>query len=72
MMTLLEPDRDQIEIFADAMFRHASSDGFVSLRSFTHNNKPFGFEVVGLNGGLRPLFDAAQDRARRAAQATEP
>jgi AAA domain len=69
---LLEPDRDQIEIFADAMFRHAASDGYVSLRSFIHNNKPFQFEVVGLNAGLRPLFDAAQDRARRAAQASEP
>ena len=71
-MTLLEPDRDQIEIFADAMFRHAGVDGFVSLRSFTHDNNPFGKpEAIGLNDGLRPLFDAAEDRARRAAQAPE-
>ena len=71
-MTLLEPDRDQIEIFADAMFRHAGADGSVSLRSFTHENKPFGKpEAIGLNNGLMPLFDAAEDRARRAAQARE-
>jgi hypothetical protein len=72
MTLLLEPDRDQIEIFADAMFRHAGGDGFVSLRSFTHDNKPFGKpEIISLHDGLRPLFDATEDRARRAAQAPE-
>ena len=30
---MLEPDRNQIEIFVDAIFRHAKA-GFVSLRSF--------------------------------------
>ena len=30
--TMLEPDRDQIEIFVDAIFRHAKA-GFVSLRA---------------------------------------
>jgi hypothetical protein len=70
-MTLLELDRDQIEIFTDALFRHVGSDGFVSLRAFTHDNKPFCAEAIGLNHGLKPLIDAAQDRARRAAQAKE-
>src|SRR6201987_1826301 len=70
-MTLLEPNRDQIEIFADPMFRHAGVDGFVSLRSFTHDTKPFGRpEAIGLNQGRRPLFDAGEDRARRAGEAT--
>jgi hypothetical protein len=71
MPTLLEPDRDQIEIFTDALFRHVDSEGFVSLRAFTHDNKPFCTEAIGLNHGLKPLVDAAQDRARRAAQARE-
>jgi hypothetical protein len=71
MTLLLEPDRDQIEIFTDALFRHVGSDGFVSLRAFTHDNKPFCTEAIGLNHGLKPLMDAAQDRARRAAQARE-
>ena len=30
---MLEPDRDQLEIFVDAIFRHAKN-GFVSLRAF--------------------------------------
>ena len=31
---MLEPDRDQIEVFADAIFRHAGTQGFVTVRSF--------------------------------------
>jgi hypothetical protein len=60
MTTLLEPDRDQIEIFTDALFRHVDSEGFVSLRAFTHDNKPFCTEAIGLNHGLKPLVDAAK------------
>jgi hypothetical protein len=29
---VLEPDRNQIEIFVDAIFRHAAPEGFVSVR----------------------------------------
>jgi hypothetical protein len=36
-MTLLEPDRDQIEIFVDAVFRRVGREGFVSLRTFKDN-----------------------------------
>jgi hypothetical protein len=36
---MLEPDRDQMEIFIQAMFRHCGSDGFVSLRAFTEGGK---------------------------------
>ena len=33
MTTLLEPDRDQIEMFVNAIFRHAKL-GYISLRAF--------------------------------------
>jgi hypothetical protein len=31
----LQPDRDQLEIFVQGLFRHASPQGIVSLRSFS-------------------------------------
>ena len=40
-MTALEPDRDQIEIFVDALFRHAPENTYVSLRAFGHDNSVF-------------------------------
>jgi hypothetical protein len=33
-MTPLEPDRPQIKLFVDALFKHAVAQSFVSLRSF--------------------------------------
>ena len=72
MTTLLQPDRDQIERFGDATLRHVGHDGFVSLRSFDMKNNPFIIQCVGLNDGLVPLFDAAEDIARRCAQAAKP
>jgi hypothetical protein len=30
----MQPNRDQLEIFVDGLFRHASPQGFVSLRAF--------------------------------------
>jgi hypothetical protein len=30
----MQPDREQIEMFVDGLFRHASPKGFVSLRAF--------------------------------------
>jgi hypothetical protein len=39
-MTLLEPDRDQIEIFTDALFRHVGSDGFVPMTTNHFALKP--------------------------------
>jgi len=47
----LEPDRDQIEIFVDALFRHAGAEGFVSLRAF--------FEAVAAELA-QPLTDLAR------------
>jgi hypothetical protein len=31
---MMEPDRDQLEIFVNALFRHAGTGGYVSLRAF--------------------------------------
>ena len=46
---MLEPDRNQIEIFVDAIFRHAKA-GFVSLRAFYEGeDKVFRIEPVPTN-----------------------
>jgi hypothetical protein len=67
---MLEPDRDQIEIFTEALFRHAGYDGFVSVRSFYEgNNQVFRITPASMKGGLRFLIEVAEDDARRAAQA---
>ncbi len=66
---MLEPDRDQIEIFVNALFRHAAPQGFVSLRAFYEDGgaKPFRITPTSLAGGLKFLVDVAEDDARRAA-----
>jgi hypothetical protein len=67
--SLLEPDRAALEIFVDAIFRHAGTQGFVSLRGFFEGDasKPFRITPVSLAGDLKFLVDAAEDDARRAA-----
>ena len=70
---MLEPDRDQLEIFVDALFRHAGDKGFVAVRSFYEGaDKPFRLSTANLSGGLRFLIDVAEDDARRAAQNPAP
>jgi Protein of unknown function (DUF3987) len=71
---LMEPDRDQVEIFVEALFRYATPQGFVSLRSFYEDDarKPFRITPTSLAGGLGFLIDAAMDDARRAANAPKP
>jgi AAA domain len=71
---MLEPDRDQIEMFVDAIFCHAGSKGFVSLRSFFEDDdaKPARITGTELTGGLRFLIEVAEDDARRAAQHPRP
>ena len=67
----LEPDRDQIEIFVDAVLRHRGTGGFLSLRSFHENDdskKPARISGISVRGNFRYLIDAAVDDARRAAQ----
>lgn len=65
----LEPDRDQLEIFVNTIFRYAGTEGFVSLRGFFEGDasKPFRISPIWLAGGLKFLTDAAEDDARRAA-----
>ena len=70
---MLEPDRDQLEIFVDALFRRAGDKGFVAVRSFYEGaDKPFRLSTANLSGGLRFLIDVAEDDARRAAQNPKP
>jgi RecA-family ATPase len=70
---MLEPDRDQLEIFVDALFRRAGDKGFVAVRSFYEGaDKPFRLSTANLSGGLRFLIDLAEDDARRAAQNPKP
>jgi hypothetical protein len=70
---MLEPDRDQIEIFVDALFRYVTS-GAVSLRSFRENrSEPFQIVPFALNGvGLTGLIDLAERMAKQAANTPEP
>jgi hypothetical protein len=72
-VALLEPDRDQIEQFVDAIFRHAK-EGFVSVRSFYQEDRDRSFSIIpaSLTPDRRHLFDTAEDYARRAAQFPEP
>ena len=66
---MLEPDRDQIEIFVDAIFRHAQA-GVVSLRAFIEgSNDVFRKTPIKIiSNNLKFLCDAVEDDARRAAQ----
>jgi hypothetical protein len=67
---MLEPDRDQLEIFVHCLFRHVGQGGYVSLRSFLPDSKvlkPIRAVVMNDNGSLIELIDVAQDQARRAA-----
>jgi RecA-family ATPase len=70
---MLEPDRDQLEIFVEALFRRAGDKGFVAVRSFYEGaDKPFRLSTAKLSGGLRFLIEVAEDDARRAAQSPAP
>jgi RecA-family ATPase len=73
MTPLLEPDRDQIEVFGYVIFRYATS-GYFSLRAFPEDEeKPFRITPVRvLANNLKFLVDAAEDDARRAAQFPKP
>lgn len=70
---MLEPDRDQIEIFVNAIFRHAQA-GFVSLRAFVEGSNDIfrktPIRIVSNNLGF--LCNAVEDDARRAAQDPKP
>jgi hypothetical protein len=66
---MLEPDIDAIEIFTDALFRHAG-EGFVSLRAFLEQDaaKPYMISAVSVAGNnLSLLNERAAQGARQAA-----
>jgi hypothetical protein len=72
---MLEPDRDQLEIFVNALFRHAGQGGYVSLRSFLANSrvlKPIRAVTMNGDGSLIELIGVAEDQARRAGNSIEP
>jgi predicted transcriptional regulator len=70
---VLEPDRDQIEIFVDAIFRRAT-EGFVSVRGFYegHKNEVFRISAAKLLADRKFVLEVAEDDARRAAQNPRP
>jgi hypothetical protein len=72
---MLEPDRDQLEIFVSALFCRAGPGGYVSLRSFLPDSKvlkPIRAVAINGDGSLVNLIDVAEDQARRAAQSPAP
>src|SRR5262245_55159117 len=69
---MLEPDRDQIEVFVEALFRYATPGGFLSLRSFYEDrSETFRINPIKLNGNFAFLCDCAANGARDAANATD-
>jgi Protein of unknown function (DUF3987) len=69
-MALLESNRDQLEIFVEALFRYVGKDGYISMRTFYENDdsdKPVRTTPTSLAGGLGFIVDVAEDDARRAA-----
>jgi hypothetical protein len=70
---MLEPDRDQIEVFINAIFRHARA-GFVSLRAFIEgSNDVFRQTPIRIvSNNFKSLCDAVEDDIRRAAQFPRP
>jgi hypothetical protein len=68
----LEPDRNEIEVFVDAIFRHASAEGFVAVRSFYESEDKV-FRISSCPAGdFKFLVNVAEDDARRAAQFPKP
>jgi hypothetical protein len=72
----LEPNRNEIEIFVDALLRHRGEEGYLSLRAFNHDNKSVfpRMWTAGLNGNgnFQRIVDHAMDMARRAANYRKP
>jgi AAA domain len=68
----LAPDRDQVETFVNALFKHAGTEGFASCRSFpdSDSDKPFSIKSAFLKGGLKHVVDIAVHEAENAANAS--
>src|SRR6516165_6248878 len=65
----LEPDRNQIEIFAESLFRHTGKDGYISLRMFLEGDDREAKGIVGvpLVAGFSALCERATSMAGKAA-----
>jgi hypothetical protein len=66
---LLEPDRNQIEVFTEALFRHAGNEGYVSLRLFLEGDDREAYSIIGvpLVAGFPALCERATSMAGKAA-----
>ena len=77
-MTTLEPDRDQIEVFVNALFRYAPTQaplGYISMRAFYDDGGNNVFRIMPAqitNGNLKFVLEVAEDEARRAANTPKP
>src|ERR1700745_2780397 len=71
----LEPDRSQLETFIRVLFRHAGTEGYVSLRTFDDDgtrSEPTNTTTIKLKDGLDAVIAAAvKDAAKAANSATE-
>jgi hypothetical protein len=71
----LQPDREQLSIFIETLFKYATAGNWVSLRSFpdkgSGSNKPFAITPVKLTGNLDALTDKAYRAAELAANARD-
>jgi hypothetical protein len=73
MPELLEPNRDQLATFINAIFKYAGTEGYVAIRAFYENeDETFRLSPTPLTGGLDFIIEVAEDDARRAAQFPEP
>jgi hypothetical protein len=76
MTDVLEPDRDQLAKFLDALLRYRGEDGYLSMRAFLHDNKPLNANIwtvrLGAHTGSRHVLDVAFDMANRAANHPQP
>ena len=71
----LEPDRDQLAIFVEALFPYASEGGTVSLRGFYDDKRSgtFGRYPVTLDGaGIEPVVRKAVKLATEALAGKRP
>ena len=68
---ILDPDREQLVTFVHTLYKYASPNTWVSLRSFPDDVsiKPFAIEPVRVDD-LEHVIDRAERQARKAANAT--
>jgi hypothetical protein len=72
-MSELCPDREQINTFVEAVFRHVGTEGYVSIRSFhEEETAPYRITATSLASGLSFVCEVAADDAYRAANNYKP